>query len=332
MTNDNSDDELDIQAVAQSLATQDEWSRIENDYVDGRDQLNQMIGQVQTLDMLSKVLHVSSLLKLQHIKENKLYKRLRGQTFISPATGEVLTVSTWADFCTAIGRSRQHVDEQLLNLKVLGQEALEGLQKLGVEHRELRKLRQLPDADRDVVIQEVNLNTGDKEAIVDLIDDMASKHAAEKASLEKQLADALADGEAKDRINADKNDKLDELSTANHKLINRSEPWPVRVMQIASQVDEQGALILQALARLDQLRDAIQNEPFETGGEEEAFDMLGRVYYDAIARVLEQTAQTADLCDQVFIALKDQSIPLESLWLQLRERHPDLFGDQEAGQ
>ena len=314
--------------MSEPMLPDSQLATIIQSYGNGRDIANQMIGQVQTLDSISKVLTVSGLQIIQHIKENKIYKDLRGQTFISPATGESLTVSTFADFCAAIGRSQQHVDEQLKNLQVFGAEALEGMQRMRVGQRELRKLRQLPDADRDAVVQGVNLNVGDKEAVVDLIDDMASKHATEKATLEKKLADALADGQAKDRINADKNDKLDELSTANHKLINRSEPWPVRVMQIGNQVNEQGGLILQALGRLDQLRDAIQNEPFETG-EEEAFDMLGRVYYDTIARVLEQTAQTADLCDQVFQGIKDQAIPLESLWLQLRDRHPDLFGDGE---
>jgi len=313
------------------LLPDSQMALITQGYTADRDRLQQLTGQIHVAHAFAKLLTVSELAALAEIKNNKLYKNLGDQPVIAP-NGEVLTVSTFADYCTYIGRSRQHVDLQLSELHTFGEETLAEMRRIGLGHRELRRISALPDADRDAVVQEVNLNTGDKEAIVDLIDDMASKHATEKAALEKKLADALADGEAKDRINADKNDKLDELSTANHKLVNRSEPWPVRVMQIASQVEEQGALILQALARLDQLRDAIQNEPFETGGEEEAFDMLGRVYYDAIARVLEQTAQTADLCDQVFIALKDQSIPLESLWLQLRERHPDLFGDQEAGQ
>lgn len=153
-----------------------------------------------------------------------------------------------------------------------------------------------------------------------------------RKALRKSRTDHADDTEAKERLIADKNDKLDEYDTKVHTLLNRSHPWPERVMQIGNQVNEQGGLILQALARLDQLRDAIQNEPFETGGEEEAFDMLGRVYYDTVARVLEQTAQTADLCDQIFQGIKDQAIPLESLWLQLRERHPDLFGDEETGQ
>lgn len=299
-------------------------------YGEGRDIANQMIGQVQTLDMLSKVLAVSSLLKLQYFKEHKLYKDLRGQTFTSPTSGEVLAVSTWADFCTAIGRSRQHVDEQLLNLKVLGQEALEGLQKLGVEHRELRKLRQLPDDDRDTVIQEVDLNVGDKEAIVDLIDDMAAKHHREKAALEKQLADSVADGEAKERLNADKNSKIDELDAANHALRSRSKPWPQRVLSISIEVNEQRGLALQAVERLDALRNSILTEDFgDLSSDDDAIGMMARTYYDCIADLVERVAALSDQCESVFEGYYQERQPLASLWDQLRESHPGLFGDQE---
>lgn len=315
--------------MSEPMLPDSQLATIIQSYGNGRDVANQMIGQIKALDGLSKLVTVASLQKLQHFKERKLYKDLRGQTF-TLQNGEVVTVSTWDDACAVIGLSRRHIDEQLANLQVIGAEALDAMQSMNIGYREMRKLRQLPDDDRDTVIQEVDLNVGDKEAIVDLIDDMAAKHHREKSTLEKQLADSVADGEAKERLNADKNSKIDELDAANHALRSRSKPWPQRVLSISIEVNEQRGLALQAVERLDALRNSILTEDFgDLSSDDDAIGMMARTYYDGIADLVERVAALSDQCESVFQGYYLERQPLASLWDQLRDRHPDLFGDGE---
>lgn len=88
------------------------------------------IGQVQTANMFAKFADVSGFVWLSEVKAKKLYKDIPG-------------VGTWDKFCESVGMCRQHVDDKLKNLAVLGEEFFAVCQRLSVGHRDLCKLRQL---------------------------------------------------------------------------------------------------------------------------------------------------------------------------------------------
>lgn len=179
-----------------------------SNYSDERDLMNQMWGQIQMADAVSKLTTVVGLQKLAHIKEAKLYKALQGKT-ITDADGETTTVGTWAGFCKAIGSSQQKVDEDLMNLTAFGEEALAQLTAVGAGYRELRKLRRLPEDERLAIAR-----APDKETLLELIDDLATKHATEKAKLEVDLKAASETLEIRDRQIKAKDEKINELDAA----------------------------------------------------------------------------------------------------------------------
>ena len=175
-----------------------------------RDLANQLLGRIQMAEGFAKLATVSSLRNLQIVKESKLYKGLPRTT----ASGKVETVSTFDEFCGLLGVSARHVNEQLQNLQLIGEDALEAMSRIGLGYRDLRKLRKLDNEDRQAVIESVGeeINAGDKEAVVILIDDLAAKHAKEKAELKQQVDDAKADQDATEKLVAKKNEKIDALS------------------------------------------------------------------------------------------------------------------------
>ncbi|MBQ4853010.1 hypothetical protein J8L97_23060, partial [Pseudoalteromonas sp. MMG012] len=144
----------------------------QQDLASKQDALMQL-GQIQAFNFIGKLVTVSEIKILQQVKESKSFK---GLTYKGD-TGEVLTVSTWDECCqNLLGMSRQSVDNRLLNLQKFGDEFFEAAQKMRLGYRDLRALRQLPDDEQQLVIESEAVETGDKEAVKELIDELKAKH------------------------------------------------------------------------------------------------------------------------------------------------------------
>lgn len=183
-------------------------------------QANQLLGRVQALAGAATLFESFTLAQLKQIREQKIYKRLHSQAMI--IQGEEVRLDTWEGFCRAIGTSRHTVENQLQNLETLGEHALNRATELGMTTRELRALRNLNIQDQQVVIEQIEVAVGDKDAIVDLITDMAAKHKKTEAALEKQLKAAQAETKATERIVEDKERRIAELQDKLIKQENRS--------------------------------------------------------------------------------------------------------------
>lgn len=186
-------------------------------YSEGRDLVNQMLGQAQLARSLSKFTDVVSLQTLKRIKENKLYQHLKGVSMVDPKGNSIPNVGNWAGFCRLLGTTASKVDEDLLNLRVLGEEAMEGLKSIGAGYRELRKLRQLPEGERELIIQGEAVQVEDKEALVELIEEMAARHGKEKEALKQQAEDSRQELEASRRVTQDKSNRIAELEEQLHR-------------------------------------------------------------------------------------------------------------------
>ena len=181
-------------------------------YTEERDLINQLVGRVEMASAIAKFTTVVSLSQLQHIKENKLYRALKGVRRVDADGNEIADVGTWDGFCRAIGTTKSKVDEDLINLRTFGEDALENLNRIGAGYRELRKLRTLPEEDRELIINGETVKAGDRESLVDLIEELASKHAKERESFEQRETELSQQLDAERRLVESKNKKLDELT------------------------------------------------------------------------------------------------------------------------
>lgn len=172
-------------------------------------EMNQLLGRLQATQAIAAMLDGLSLAQIAQIKEGKRYKQLAGQKMV--IGGVEIRLDTWEGFCAALGSSRRAIEEKLDNLRLLGTEALDKATALGMTTQELRKLRRLDASDQQIVIGEIEVAAGDKEAIIDLITDMAAKHSKEREELEKRLHEQEADAKATDRILRDKDKRIAEL-------------------------------------------------------------------------------------------------------------------------
>ncbi|KSO44963.1 hypothetical protein APB07_22475 [Pseudomonas aeruginosa] len=194
--------EINPQAFQEDATTLTVLGDIAQGMQDERDLVNQLLGQVQMADAFSKFSLTVSTSKLAFVKENKLYRGLQGKR---SADGQQFS-GTWDDFCSLLGRSRQQVDEDIANLRALGEEALESMSRMGIGYRELRQYRRLPEDQKTALLEAAK--SGDKEAFVDLAEELIAKNAKDKEALAQQLDNVNADYEAQSQVLADTSSKL----------------------------------------------------------------------------------------------------------------------------
>lgn len=223
------------QAEEQALIQAAEAAEVTG-YTEDRDLMNQLIGQVQMSRSIAKFADVISLTKAAHIKKTKLYRTLAGKKAVDPEGNEIADVGTWEGFCQLIGTTRSKMDEDLRNLSEFGEEALENLNRVGAGYRELRKLRKLPEEEREMIINGEAVKAGDKETLIELIEEMAARHAKEKEALEKKQKNLEGDLEGARRMAANKSERIAKLETEIHRK-SALEP-DERAAELSAQLDK----------------------------------------------------------------------------------------------
>ncbi|OKP27641.1 hypothetical protein [Serratia fonticola] len=202
----------DVQLNPDLEATQNIMATIQSEFHDERDLLNQLLGQAQMADAFSQFSRTVRISKMAFVKENKLFRSLKGK--LTP-NGSELT-GTWEEFCNMIGISVDKADLDITNLRSFGEEALDSMSRMGIGYRELRQFRRLPEDQKSALIEVAK--EGDKNALLELAEEMIAKHTREKENLATDL-------EISRQTLAENKEKLskvqDEKSDLEEKLLRR---------------------------------------------------------------------------------------------------------------
>jgi hypothetical protein len=220
------------------------------------DEVMREIGQIEAFDFMQKLATVASLKVIQKIKETKSYKGL----VYKAEDGKLATVATFDDFCEHKLRTpRRTIEDRLVNLNAFGEEFFEASQKIGLGYRELRKLRQLPAEQQQLVMENDAIEAGDKDAVRELIDDLNALHQkelkaakGEKAELEQQLKVAR---EMRDEAQVEANKFREEIASRKFS----PDAWKKDVSSMVLTIATLEGEILQSLAKLAVVREKIAN-------------------------------------------------------------------------
>ncbi|KRP97460.1 hypothetical protein TX25_06020 [Pseudomonas lactis] len=196
---------IDLPALDGDMLTanQNAMSTIQASHSDERDLVNQLLGQAQMSDAFAKFSVTVTSSKIAFVKENKLYRALAGK---QSGNGYQFQ-GTWEEFCGLLGMSREKADQDIANLRTFGEEALDSMSRMGIGYREMRQYRRLPE-DAQAALIEV-AKAGDKDAFVDLAEEIIAKHAKEKSELTQRLDEVNADYDAQGEVMAKKTKELD---------------------------------------------------------------------------------------------------------------------------
>lgn len=243
--------------------TMNTMTTIQSEYNEERDLVNQLLGQVQMADSFSQFSKTVYVSKLAYVKENQLYKNLKGRKNVNG----LLFSGTWEEFCQLLGMSRVKVDDDIANLRILGEEALESMSRMGIGYRELRQYRKLPEDQKTALIEVAK--AGDKEALVELAEEFIAKNATEKEQLKKENSNLQADYKALSKRNADVAKEKEELAIKLAQfemktvpLDERLSPLKEQIAKTQSRIDELLEQQRQYLQIVDDLqKEIIENDP-----------------------------------------------------------------------
>ena len=228
------------------------------------------IGQVQAFNNMRKYATVAELVTYRKIKESKQYKGL----VYEDENGKSATVADIKEVCTIFfGRSYRAMQEDEQNLTAFGEEFFESSKNMGLGNRELRKLRQLPTETQELIINSEKVDLNDKEAIKELIEDEAFKHATEKAELTKQVDDIKTNLNVAREMSAEKDQELNSLKEQEAKRQMRQEPWQRDTLDAVNAMIEARAGITHSI---NQIGDVLSSLSENHALDDKAIDLIAQ--------------------------------------------------------
>ena len=292
---------LNGEETAPEMAAVDGLAQLQASYGQGRDLVNQLLGQAQAFQAAGNLLRTFGVSKLALVKENKLYQQLSGMK--APNGSELK--GTWVEFCGLLGISDDKANEDINNLNAFGEDALEQMQRIGIGYRELRQYRKLPEDQKQALIEVAK--AGDKEGFVELAEEIIAKHAKEKEALATQVEEAQATLEAKDRVlqtRAELIGKLEEQVAGKFKPLPGSEARTAQEQALLKELDEGTSSAFLSMHRTFKAADAA----LSGSGARDAIQARARQAVEFLAQ------QLADMCEEFGISV-DLDERINPSWL-----------------
>lgn len=284
----------EAEAISQSKETaivlaQDAQAQLQANYSEGRDLVNQLLGQAQAFQAAGNLLQTFGVSKLAIVKENKLYQQLSG----SRTPNGLELRGTWVEFCDLLGISDEKANEDIKNLQAFGETALEQMQRVGIGYRDLRQFRKLPADERTALLEAAQ--NGDKATLLDLAEDLLARQAKVVAELEAAKAD-------KDAVNAVLEEEMAKVAELKKKIkykdkVHADTDWPEAFKPLMDQTHEAHRAIINKLSALEEITTKslqVEAKPGEEVGMERARALLASEMRDALAKIKYQleAAQT----------------------------------------
>lgn len=300
-------------------------------YVDGRDELNQMLGAFAASTNIEKSVQFQKIAAMSRIKERKLYKAI-GDKPLMLAGIQVEACDTWDTFCTQLGFDRATLDEKILNIKTLGLEAAEAFDQLGVSLRDMRKIRKLEDEDKQKLIELINQEDQTpkqlKAAIKDEVELLLSKaeaaHQAELAETSNKLDDTAAQLQA----SRNQSDKIaDELEETREKLDDYTfgkVDTSTLISDLTTEASAASNQIVIAAANINNMQEKIIAFDCDEKTKRQMMSSAFAVYQDAIQRAAADFIHFQEMAQPYVDDAKASQQFLNALSVQYDER---LFGD-----
>lgn len=132
--------------------------------------LGRQVGAIQMANVQTDFLAVARIRLFDEIKESNKYKDLA----LIGTDGSLRTARNIEEFCEIVfGVGHPAMFEASKNLSVLGQGAYESANRLGLNRKQLRLIRSLPDAQRTAVAEAIQAEG--KAEVVAIIEDLAAQ-------------------------------------------------------------------------------------------------------------------------------------------------------------
>lgn len=161
------------------------------------------IGRLQALDFVATVANSAIIPIYENVKKSKTWRFL-----VNPNSSNGSKFTSLDEFCEVkLGKTYGRMQHLVANRNLLGQEAFEQAEKLGLRQVDYNAIKALPQPDQELIRQAVE-ESSSRDEVLGLLQELAAKHAKEKqelsakvATLEKTVIAKEQSLEAKDKHN-----------------------------------------------------------------------------------------------------------------------------------
>lgn len=176
------------------------------------------IGQIEALLFSATVAEKAIVETFIKLKQNKAYRSIQFRDL----DGNMRRVADLSEFCERfLKKSYRRVQEMASNYHLIGADLFDTAEKIGFKQQDYRALKALPADDQEAI--KAAMQTDDRDQIIELMQELAVRHASQSAALKAKAADANETAAARDDVIKNKQTRLDALEEENHKLKRRVE-------------------------------------------------------------------------------------------------------------
>lgn len=173
--------------------------------------LGRQVGAIQMAHVTQQFTAVAGLKLFDEIRESNKFKDL---ALPQPDGGHAVAGSL-EDFCWQVfGESYNSMLEKSQNMRALGEMGYESANRLGLNRKQLRLIRSLPDAQRTAVAEAIQAES--KSEVVAIIEDLA----AQLAQAKEDITDALYKAADDKELIANKDERINKLNTKLKRIDN----------------------------------------------------------------------------------------------------------------
>lgn len=164
------------------------------------------LGRLEALDFLAVTANTAMLAIFENVKKSKAWRLLR-----NPAPGRNGQFESLEEFCEIkLGKSYKRLRTLSAQKNLLGQDAYEQAERLGLRDVDYNAIKTLPAPDQELVRRAVE-DAQSRDEVLDLLQELAGRHAKEKEALTKEAAEARAEKQAVEKVLQTKNQQIDNL-------------------------------------------------------------------------------------------------------------------------
>lgn len=247
------------------------------------------LGRLEALDFVATVANSAILPIYENVKKSKAWAFLR-----NPKSSNGSNFQSLEEFCQVkLGKTYGRLQHLVTNRNLLGQEAFEQAERMGLRQVDYNAIKALPAPDQELMRRAVE-DAQSRDEVLDLLQELAARHAKEKEATAKEIEQLKVDNQVigekyeREEQRADKAEK--ELKSGGPK----TRSLEARVADFSKAVDTEQDAAMDALLVMDQ-----QIKALDTWYMEYAAQQPGYEPGDRVEMPVEVLALVQKLCSNV---------------------------------
>lgn len=149
------------------------------------------LGRLEALDFIAVTANTASLAVFENVKKSKAWRFLR-----NPQSADSANFESLEQFCEVkLAKSYRRLQTLLGQKSLIGQQAFEQGERIGLRDIDYNAIKTLPAPDQELVRRAVE-DAQSRDEVLDLLQELAARHAKEKEALSQQLEESQKEHEA----------------------------------------------------------------------------------------------------------------------------------------